>query len=304
MEKRTFGRTNLPVTVLGYGAMELRHLNEPEAGLILNAVLDRGINYIDTSPDYGPSEEYIGKTIAHRRDEYFLASKCGCNVDATGKGGMPPHVWSRKQLLWNIENSLRLLKTDHLDVWQLHGPSPEELPGGRSDEVIQTMQELKQQGKVRWIGMSYKNGGAADPLYPAGYVQQYIRHYLEFGVFDLMQIVYGGMMRTNETAIRLAANQGLGIVVRGVVKLYHANFPELFQSSGVAELCAPDESMSQFLLRFALNNPGIHTMIIGTRNPSHLAENISAADAGQLPEDVYQEACRRLAAVGIQPQQV
>ena len=103
MEKRLLGRTNLPVTVLGYGAMELRHLNQDDAGKILNTALDQGINYIDTSPDYGPSEEYIGKAIAHRRSEYFLASKCGCNVDDAGKGQTPPHVWARAQLVKNIE---------------------------------------------------------------------------------------------------------------------------------------------------------------------------------------------------------
>jgi hypothetical protein len=79
---------------------------------------DGGINYIDTSPDYGPSEAYIGQAIAHRRSEYYLAAKCGCNIDPAGKGLEPPHVWSRQKLLENIENSLRLLKTDYVDVWQ------------------------------------------------------------------------------------------------------------------------------------------------------------------------------------------
>jgi aryl-alcohol dehydrogenase-like predicted oxidoreductase len=304
MEKRILGRTHLPVTVLGYGAMELRHLNQSDAGQILNAVLDQGINYIDTSPDYGPSEEYIGNAIARRRSEYFLASKCGCNVDATGKGQNPPHVWSRKQLLWNIDNSLRLLKTDHLDVWQLHGPLPEELPGGVNDEVIRTMQELRQQGKIKWIAISYKNGRAGDPLYPAGYVHQYIKHFLDLGVFDVMQIVYGGMVRKNEIAITETSARGLGTVIRGVVKQYQLNFPDLFARAGLNELCAPGESMSQFMLRFAMNHPGIHTMIIGTHSPAHLAENIHSAEQGKLPESTYREACRRLASIGIQPQDI
>ena len=304
MEKRILGRTKLPVTVLGYGAMELRHLNQNDAGNILNAVLDQGINYIDTSPDYGPSEEFIGNTIAHRRSEFFLASKCGCNVDASGKGQTPPHIWNRKQLMWNIENSLRLLKTDHLDVWQLHGILPEELPGGAADEVIRTMQEVKQQGKVGWIAISYKNGRAGDPLYPAGYAHQYLKHFLDLGVFDVMQIVYGMMVRKNEIAIAKTAAQGVGTVIRGVVKQYQANFPELFSNAGLNELCAPGESMSQFMLRFAMNHSGIHTMIIGTRNPTHLAENIHSANQGKLPENTYQEACRRLAAIGIKPEDI
>ncbi len=304
MEKRILGRTQLAVTVLGYGAMELRHLNETDAGTILNAVLDQGINYIDTSPDYGPSEEYIGKTLSQRRAEYKLASKCGCNVDASGKGLSPAHVWTRTQLLWNIEHSLRLLKTDHLDVWQLHGTAPEELPGGRNDEVIQTLQEIKQQGKVGAIALSFKNGGGSDPWYPGGYGQHYLRQILDFGVFDVLQIVYGGMVRTNEKGIALAASQGVGTVVRGVVKLYQTSFPDLFKSSGTAELCGSGESMSQFLLRFAMNQGGISTMIIGTRNPAHLAENIRAAEAGPLPADTYREAALRLAAVGIQPAEI
>jgi aryl-alcohol dehydrogenase-like predicted oxidoreductase len=83
---RTLGRTGLEVTTLGYGAMSLddrfgRTVTLDEAREVLNAVLDTGINFIDTSPDYGPSEEYIGASIAHRRSEYVLATKVGCPVD-------------------------------------------------------------------------------------------------------------------------------------------------------------------------------------------------------------------------------
>ena len=112
MEKRRLGNTGVSATVLGYGAMELRRLeNVREAERVLNAVLDSGINYIDTSPDYGLSETYIGQAIAHRRHEYVLASKCGCNVNEHGKPFDPPHIWNAAQLQKNIENSLRLLKT-------------------------------------------------------------------------------------------------------------------------------------------------------------------------------------------------
>lgn len=301
MEKRSLGPAHLPVTVLGFGAMELRHLSETEAVQMVNTVLDLGINYIDSSPDYGLSEEFIGKAVAHRRAEFFLASKCGCNVDDAGKGQTPPHQWSRQQLLWNVEHSLRLLNTDHLDVWQLHGTLPAELPGGAGDEVIRTMQDLKQQGKVGQIGLSFKNGGPGDPLYPDGYTYTNWKHFFEMGVFDMFQVVYGGMLRGNELAITQAAAQGVGIVARGVVKLYQPDFPEKFARAGLNELCAPGESMSQFLLRFALNHSGISTIIVGTKNPAHLAENIRAASAGPLPDAEYQEACRRLASLGSLP---
>src|SRR5579862_9760595 len=92
---RLLGNTGAEVTVLGYGAMELRGaptgppIADEDAGTLLNAVLDSGVNFIDTSIDYGRSEELIGRYIGHRRDEYFLASKCGCPLSLP-PGAIPP----------------------------------------------------------------------------------------------------------------------------------------------------------------------------------------------------------------------
>ena len=89
LPEKELGRTGLSVTALSYGAMELRggprgrDVSEKQSEEILNAVLDAGINYIDTSVDYGLSEERIGKYISHRRSEYYIASKCGCHVGAS-----------------------------------------------------------------------------------------------------------------------------------------------------------------------------------------------------------------------------
>ncbi len=294
MEKRILGNTGLAITVLGYGAMELRHTNEQDAARLLNAVLDGGINYIDTSPDYGPSETYIGKAIAHRRQEFCLASKCGCNIDAAGRSLDPQHLWSREKLLENVESSLRLLRTDYLDVWQLHGTMPEELPGGMDDGVIQTMQDVKQQGKVRHLGISFLNGRPGHELYPAGFGFRDLPEFLTWGVFDVMQIVYGGLTRLNEAAIGKAAERGIGMVARGVVKKYRDNYDEIFAQARLAELCKPGESQCDFLIRFALGHPSLSTMIIGSKNPDHLAANIRAAANGKLPDDIYREAKVRL----------
>src|ERR1700756_4911192 len=102
-----FGRTGLNVTKLGYGAMEVRgsriwggrHIEESEAEAILNAVLDAGINFIDTANDYGRSEEFIGKFLSSRRDQYYLATKCGCTVvRKDANTDETPHVWTRENL--------------------------------------------------------------------------------------------------------------------------------------------------------------------------------------------------------------
>ena len=193
---------------------------------------------------------------------------------------------------------MRRLRTDHLDVWQLHGPFPEELPGGKDGPVVETMLELKRQGKVRSIGISYNNGSLGHELHPAGFGFKCAPGYLAWNVFDMMQIVYGGLTRQNEDLIPDIAKQGLGVVVRGAVKRYKPNYDELFAQAKLGELCEAGETPNEFLIRYALNNPGLTAMIIGTKNPDHLTANIRAANKGALAEDIYGEAKRRLDSVG------
>src|ERR1051326_7461254 len=113
---RTLGRTGLQVTQLGYGAMELRGaprgpvVDDSQAEQVLRAVLDGGINYIDTSIDYGVSEERIGTTLSSRRSEFSLASKCGCAVDAP-PGERSEHIFNRENVIVGVEQSLRRLRT-------------------------------------------------------------------------------------------------------------------------------------------------------------------------------------------------
>src|SRR2546422_10292480 len=108
---RQLGRTGLAVTMLGYGAMELRgaprgrDVTDAQAETILHTALDAGINYIDTSIDYGVSEERIGRYIADRRSEYYLASKCGCLVGAAPapRGQRSPHGFTRDNIRGGVE---------------------------------------------------------------------------------------------------------------------------------------------------------------------------------------------------------
>src|SRR5580658_1819747 len=126
IETRPLGRTGEDVSILGYGAMEIRGLSGPvmedaEAGRLLNAVLDGGINLIDTSIDYGRSEELIGRYISSRRDEFFLASKCGCLISPPANTPPPHrHDYSEGNIRAGIEQSLRRLNTDRLDLLQVH----------------------------------------------------------------------------------------------------------------------------------------------------------------------------------------
>src|ERR1700726_1292300 len=143
---RTLGRTGADVTILGYGAMELRGLPrgpqaaDEDAGRLLNAVLDGGINLIDTSPDYGRSEELIGAHVGHRRDEFFLASKCGCPIEFPADVPPPyPHDYSQRNVRADVEQSLRRLRTDRIDLVQVHmSPSKATLDENGKVQMLQT----------------------------------------------------------------------------------------------------------------------------------------------------------------------
>lgn len=297
MEKRRFGHTDLMVYPVGYGAMELRDMQPDEIPALLNGVLDVGVNYIDTSPDYRGSEEAIGAAISHRRSSYYLATKCGCNL--SGKG--PGHIWTPEQLRWNLEDSLRKLRTDYLDVWVMHCVTLPELAGGPADPVIAEMQRAKQAGKVRYIGVSFRNGNPGDHAYPAQDGYENLQGFADWGVFDLFQTVYGGLTRQNERLIANAAQSGHAIVARGVLKRYYANYDALAKQAKLDELFESGEDLNSFLVRFVLNNPHVGVMIIGSRNLEHMRANWAAAQRGPLSAAIYEEACRRLAAIGSAP---
>ncbi|MEZ4617973.1 MAG: aldo/keto reductase [Caldilineaceae bacterium] len=295
MEKRSFGNTGMAVTTLGYGAMEFRHVDENQAGRLLESVLDAGINFIDTSPDYGPSEDRIGKWIAHRRDEYFLATKCGCNVPQQGGDDAPRHIWTGAQVRHNIEHSLKRLNTDYVDVWQVHSAEPDELA---QSDVLETMLRIKEEGKVRHIAVSMSGRAAG-----RGFGQ--LRPYLDgdWDHFEAIQVWYSALERASEDAMREAANRGKGMIIRGVVRTVepYESLTGFVDKVGLNDLRANGESAAQFLLRFAIAHPALHTTIIGTKSLDHLQDNIKAVEAGPLAPDVLAEAKKRLANAGIGP---
>ncbi|MBB6672765.1 aldo/keto reductase [Cohnella nanjingensis] len=299
MEKTVLGRTGLEVTKLGYGAMEIRGprvwngrpVSDEDARRILNEVLDAGINFIDTSYDYGRSEELIGQFISRRRDSYILATKCGCTLVDHGDHDETPHVWTRDNLLHNIETSLRRMKTDYVDLLQLHGPTVQQAEDGR---LIEVLKEIQASGKARWIGIS-----------------SYLPHlpdYIATGAFDTYQIPYSALERAHENLIGAAAATGAGAIIRGGVGQGEpgagrglADRWTHWEAAKLDELREEGESRTGFMLRFTLTHPNLSTTIVGTKNPAHLHENIRDAARGKLPADVYAEAKRRLDAAGCAP---
>jgi aryl-alcohol dehydrogenase-like predicted oxidoreductase len=300
LPKRELGRTGLQVTMLGYGAMELRGAprarptTEEQAETILNAVLDVGINYIDTSIDYGVSEERIGRYISHRRSEYYLASKCGCLVGAppTPVGQVSPHVYTRDNIIAGVEQSLVRMKTDYLDLVQFHiSPSKRTLEENGS---VDALMELKQAGKVRFIGMSG--------------TLPHLRDHIAMGVFDVFQIPYSAVEREHEAIIAAAPDAGAGIVIRGGAAKGAPSEGkqrglqwDRWQRANVDDLL-DDMTPMEFILRFTFTNPDLDTTIVGTANPAHLHNNVAMLQKGPLPAHLYADAKQRLAAAGSAPQ--
>jgi aryl-alcohol dehydrogenase-like predicted oxidoreductase len=271
-----------------------RTVTDQQAETILNAVLDEGINFIDTANDYGRSEEFIGKYIAHRRKEFYLATKCGCTVVRKDENtDETPHVWTRANLFRGVEESLQRMKTGYVDIMQLHNPPVEET---EKNQLVEALQEMQQQGKVRFISIS-----TTLPHLPA---------YLQWGVFDTFQIPYSALERDHENWISRAAEAGIGTIIRGGVArgevgvgLGNENRWKKFEEASLDELRAPGESRTAFLLRFTLSHPHVNTVIVGTLYPEHLRENIAAVERGPLPANVYEEAKHRLHGVGVSPAQ-
>jgi aryl-alcohol dehydrogenase-like predicted oxidoreductase len=298
MEKRILGKSNLEVSTLGYGGMELHYLDEKCADAMLNRALDRGITFIDTSPEYAMSEYYIGKCISHRRDEFILATKTCDNM--TGEG--PYWVFDRKTIIANVEESLRLMKTDHIDLLQLHGVIPDYLPGGEAGEAMEAMRDMKKAGKALHLGLTVCNKTPDLYGYPANYGYNSILRFAKWAEIESVQLVYGCMTRLSENVIQKAHDDyNTGIVARGAIKSYFPIYAERFDVARLGELLEKDETKNDFFIRYVITHPAVTSTVVGTRNINHLMSNIRAVEKGPLSQEIYEEAKRRLNFVGVIP---
>jgi len=304
---RKMGKTGLVVSRLGYGAMELagapqaRDLSENEAINFINRIVDVGINYIDTSIDYGLSERLIGKALEHRRGDVILATKCGCKVGVEGTEkhhGGESHTFTGENVTAGIEQSLRRLRTDHLDVVQVHGsPTRQQLEDGG---VIEAMLRAKQAGKVRQLGIS-----ARLPK---------LTEFIEVDYFSVVQVPYSPLQRNNEEAIAQLRKSGKAVICRGVtgrgapaknwatrpIGTADGEARDIWEKAKLDELL-DGMSRIEFMIRYVLSNDDVDVAIVATTDASHLAANIGYAGKGPLDSKRLEEAKRRLTAAGSAP---
>lgn len=290
--KRNLGSTGMSVTQLGYGSMGLRGpktwgvrvVGEQDAEEFLNAVLDAGINFIDTSPDYGISEERIGKYISSRRSEYFLATKCGCVYTQHDDHLEIDHVWKPDVIRGNLETSLQRLKTDYIDLLQFHGGDAETL---KQAGLIDLLVQFRDEGLIRHIGVSSKIPNLAGLV--------------ELGVFETFQVPYSCLAPEHAKLITQAGVSGAGVIIRGGIahggpdaEIKRPALNDVWATAKLDEVLPNGMSRSELILRYTLSHPHCDTTIVGTCDQQHLVENVAAVVAGPLPAELVGEVTERV----------
>jgi aryl-alcohol dehydrogenase-like predicted oxidoreductase len=282
-ERRTFGKTGLQVSPLGFGGGPIGYLaaEQAEVARILNLLLDAGVNVIDTAACYEESEALIGRAVGHRRQEFVLVSKCGHQV--SGASGAE---WSPELIGQTVDRALKRLRTDHLDVMLLHSCKLQVLQQG---EAVGALVKARAAGKVGFIGYSGDNEAAA---FAAGLPDM-----------DVIEISVNICDQANlDTVLPRARERNLGVIAkrpianaawkssqRGLYAGYAQRYTERLRAMGLAPLDlgfhgAPETAWPEIALRFTLAQPGVHVAITGTTNPDNARANLESASRGVLPE--------------------
>jgi aryl-alcohol dehydrogenase-like predicted oxidoreductase len=281
MEYRRLGKTDMNVSVLGFGGSEIgyEHVALTAAKKLLNEALDLGLNVIDTAECYVTSEELIGEAVGKRRKDYYLFTKCG------HESGWSSPDWRPESLLRSIQRSLKRLKTDHVDLIQLHSCSEAEL---RKGTVIDTLKHARERGYTRFIGYSGDSQAALCAI--------------ECGEFDTLQTsVSIADQEALDLFLPLAEKHNVGVVAKRPVAnvawhngsrppsdAYGRTYWERLQKLRYESLKKDLKETAAVALRFTLSVPGVHTAIVGTSKLGRFSENSAAAAAGPLPKELFE----------------
>ena len=273
--QRPYGKTGLMVSALGLGAARIgdARLEEANVAALLNSAVDAGITLIDTARSYGLSEERIGRHLASRRDDIVLSTKLGYGIAGY-------EDWTGPCITAGIEQALRMLRTDRIDIAHLHSCPRATLERG---EVIAALETAKHDGKVRAIAYSGDN----DDLAYAVATGRFDGFMASLNIFD---------QRVIDDVLPHIATKGF------IAKRPAANHPWRFDERPVGDYCeeywlrwrameipSHGHDWGEIAIRFALSPPQVSSAIIGTGNMEHLKQNIAWSEAGPLGADWFEE---------------
>lgn len=288
------GRTGLQVSRLGLGGLFVASFvtGIEQAGEAVRTALDLGINYIDTAPTYGNSEEVLGLALEGEKRPFILSTKLGGRPS-------PFDPRDKKALRGSFEESLRLLKRDSVDILMVHEP---DRPGqydwwtnwqDLNGPVLELLDELKGEGLVKFIGLG-------------GTTTSEMAHLCRSGKFDVVLTAFNYSLLWREAALEVipaAREQGMGIIVGSALQqgALSRRFDEAVNNPDVYWLSKPRREQFRKLyafldecgiplpelgLRFVISHPDVHCVLMGARSADEVKQNRSAIAKGALPGDV------------------
>ena len=276
MKQRLIGRSELKVSVIGFGCMSLGK-DHSQNQRIIHRAFDLGVNFFDTADlyDQGFNEESVGRSLKEIRQQVVLASKVGNQWRADGSGWdwNPRKSYIKKA----VHQSLRRLQTDYLDLYQLHGGTLDD----PTDETIEAFEELKAEGLIRYYGISSIRPNVIRRWTQASDLQSVMTQY---SLLD---------RRPEEETLEHLANAGVGVIVRGALakgllvnkapKAYLGHDEATIQSlqEQLIDMSA-DQNSATLALRYAMSKPAVSTLAVGASSLSQLEENVEAGSLGAL----------------------
>lgn len=305
MDYRKLGRTDLEVSALGMGGLFVSRVggSREQAVAAVHRALDLGVNLFDTAPGYYDSEEVLGEALAGTAAPHYVSTKLGGRP-------LPFDPQDKAALRRSVEESLRLLRRDHLDLLLIHEPDrpgqydwwPE--PGCYEGPVRELLEELKAEGIVRWTGL----GGTTAYELP---------RIMATGAFDVVLTAFNYSLLWREADIAVlpeAERLGMGVIAGsplqqgGLARVYdldsetwlspprRAQYEALYALVGECGI-----PLSELALRFVLSDARVHTTLMGARSPGEVEVNVAAVERGPLPPDLLERLQALAAMVPFRP---
>jgi aryl-alcohol dehydrogenase-like predicted oxidoreductase len=276
MKKNKFGKTDIYTSILGYGAGQVGDPKDDEniVGSFLNQIVDLGINFIDTAKGYGLSEERIGRHLSYRRNDFVLSTKVGYGIEGY-------QDWTYECVYEGINQALKTMRTDYIDIVHLHSCPQNTLEKG---EVIEALLKSKNEGKVRAIAYSGEN--------------EALNYAINTNLFDSIQCSINiADQRVISNQLKDCIKKDLGVIAKRPL----ANSPWRFKTQPYGDYCEvywqrlkemnldikSDEDWKEIALRFTAFTEGISSCIVGSTNINHIKDNIKNVENGKLEDALY-----------------
>ncbi len=284
MEYRTIRRAGLQVSELSFGCMSLEG-NDADNARLLHKAFDHGVNYFDTADLYqnGANEETVGKALQDRREDVIIATKVGNEMRPDGSGW----DWNptKKYILKAVDKSLQRLRTDYIDLYQLHGGTIDD----PIDEIIEAFGELKEAGKIRHYGISSIRPNVIREYLDRAHI---LSNMMQYSLLD---------RRPEEEAMHLLHEKGVGLMVRGALAkgvlagkgvMSYLNYPVQVVDLLVNKINAfsiEKMPLSKVALQWVLANPVVSTAVLGIRTEAQLDDALAYYKSPFLSEAQLRE---------------